>query len=79
MVAKKKKRTRQMKRKAAREAAKQPEPGKPPMVKLELTVNETKIVVGALMELPMKIALPISNKVQLALQGALTVQAKRKK
>lgn len=77
MVAKKKK-TRQQNRQAAHEATKKPEPGKPPMVKMELTPGEVKMIVGALIELPMKIALPLVNKMQFALQNTLTVKPEGK-
>lgn len=81
MVAKKKKGkrmkskpTRQAKRKAAREKAKESEQAKPLIVKPEYTPQEAKIVVAGLMELPMKIALPVMNKTQRAISEAMTVK-----
>ena len=77
MVAKKKKKSRQMKRAEARKK-KGEMPQGAPMVKLELSLQEARIIVGGLSELPIKIALPVMNKVQMAMQAVLLIPPKQK-
>ena len=53
-------------------------PQGPPMVKPELSLQEAGIIVGGLMELPIKIALPVMTKVQMAMQAVLIIPPKQK-
>ena len=66
------KKTRQAKRAAERKAT----PTGAPMVRLDISVDEAKIIIGGLGELPIKVALDTLNKVGAAINAALTVKPK---
>ena len=82
MVAKQTKKSRQAKRAAARKTTKTPaaaEPGKPPMVKVELSIDEANGAVSAFNELPMKFGgplIPAMSQIARALKAALTINPK---